>query len=283
MEEDRIALEQYENPILNLIARWNYYRHAEHPVDFLREAMHTVSPKEDDVILDVGCSYGQDLLTIRSEYEFRGKLIGLEKAQDAFSFRGRYVPPPNQRFITEGVDTVNWLVGDAEQIPLNDDSVDVLFASRMLYHVPDHRKALDEFKRVVKPNGYILVTTTGLHNKLRHRKFEEGIGLHLNAQPPTRFANRFPAELANQVLAELFTIEKVKLQYSRALFDSEGIDDFLLSLQTMKPSFHPMPNSESWNDAVAKIVLPYTTYEIQHRGFFTDIINQQQFICRNTK
>lgn len=42
---------------------------------------------------------------------------------------------------------------NAEDIPYDDESFDVVIAEHMLYFVTDIEKALSEIKRVLKPNG----------------------------------------------------------------------------------------------------------------------------------
>jgi ubiquinone/menaquinone biosynthesis C-methylase UbiE len=50
---------------------------------------------------------------------------------------------------------------DAQSIPFEDETFDVVIANHMLYHVPDQKKALMEIKRVLKPDGHLITTTVG--------------------------------------------------------------------------------------------------------------------------
>jgi ubiquinone/menaquinone biosynthesis C-methylase UbiE len=50
---------------------------------------------------------------------------------------------------------------DAQSIPYEDETFDVVIANHMLYHVPDRPKAITEIKRVLKPNGRLIATTVG--------------------------------------------------------------------------------------------------------------------------
>ena len=43
---------------------------------------------------------------------------------------------------------------DVQQIPLADDSVDVILCNHLLEHVADDRKALCELYRILKPGGW---------------------------------------------------------------------------------------------------------------------------------
>lgn len=53
---------------------------------------------------------------------------------------------------------------DAQSIPFEDETFDAVIANHMLYHVPDRSKALEQIKRVLKPNGRLIATTVGEHH-----------------------------------------------------------------------------------------------------------------------
>lgn len=46
----------------------------------------------------------------------------------------------------------------AEKIPLADKSIDYLVANAILEHIPDEKAAIDEWKRILKPDGRIFIT-----------------------------------------------------------------------------------------------------------------------------
>lgn len=50
---------------------------------------------------------------------------------------------------------------DAQSIPYEDETFDVVIANHMLYHVPDRAKAIAEIKRVLRPGGRFIATTVG--------------------------------------------------------------------------------------------------------------------------
>ncbi len=50
---------------------------------------------------------------------------------------------------------------DAQSIPYEDETFDVVIANHMLYHVPDRPRALAEIRRVLKPGGLFYATTIG--------------------------------------------------------------------------------------------------------------------------
>ena len=54
-----------------------------------------------------------------------------------------------------GSDRVEFRVGDAQELPFDPNSFDAVMCESVLAFVPDKARALGEFKRLVKPGGWI--------------------------------------------------------------------------------------------------------------------------------
>jgi SAM-dependent methyltransferase len=76
-----------------------------------------------------------------------GRLVGLD--QSIGMLESAQVTHPGVEFI----------VGDAMDLPFPDSSFDAVSARHMLYHVPDVRQAISEAKRVLQPGGRFLALT----------------------------------------------------------------------------------------------------------------------------
>ncbi len=48
------------------------------------------------------------------------------------------------------------VAGDAEGLPLADESFDLVFGHAVLHHIPDLERAFEEFHRVLKPGGWVV-------------------------------------------------------------------------------------------------------------------------------
>ena len=63
-----------------------------------------------------------------------------------------------------GLQTGSWdnssldIISDIINIPLPDQSVDAVMCTEVLEHIPNPVAALAEFSRLIKPNGYLLIT-----------------------------------------------------------------------------------------------------------------------------
>lgn len=128
-------------------------------------------------VLDIACGsgYGTQLLASAAEHVY-----GVDIRPEAVTYaRERFLEP-----------NVEFLVGDAVEIPLPDDSVDVVVTFETIEHIEDYRKFLKEVKRVLKADGVALVSTP---NDL---EFAEGNHFHLH---------EFGYEELLALLAEEFT------------------------------------------------------------------------------
>jgi SAM-dependent methyltransferase len=58
-------------------------------------------------------------------------------------------------------DRAEYAVADVRDLPLPDESFDVVLANHMLYHVPDRPRAFAEIRRVLVPGGALHAATNG--------------------------------------------------------------------------------------------------------------------------
>ncbi len=97
-------------------------------------------------LLDIGTGPGNFPTRLRASGHL-GRLVGLD-------FSGGMLEVAKNK-----TDSVEWIQGNAMELPFADPSFDVVTARHMLYHVPDMNKAIREAKRVLKPGGRFLAVT----------------------------------------------------------------------------------------------------------------------------
>ena len=73
-----------------------------------------------------------------------------------------------------GASNIEYLVGDGQKIPLDDNSVEVVTTFETIEHIKDYEKFLDEIVRVMRDDGVAVVSTP---NDL---EFAEGNHFHLH-------------------------------------------------------------------------------------------------------
>ncbi|MBD2089460.1 class I SAM-dependent methyltransferase [Microcoleus sp. FACHB-1515] len=66
---------------------------------------------------------------------------------------------------------VKFVCGDATALPFGDRSFDAVTMFDVLEHIPDHHQAIAEVKRVLKPGGFLLVSTPNEHWRFPYYDF----------------------------------------------------------------------------------------------------------------
>jgi arsenite methyltransferase len=112
-------------------------------------ALATLSPGE--VVLDLGSGGGIDVLLSARRVAPGGKAYGLDMTDEMLELaRG------NQR--EAGVENVEFLKGEIEEIPLPDEHVDVVISNCVINLSTEKEKVLGEAHRVLKPGGRFAVS-----------------------------------------------------------------------------------------------------------------------------
>src|SRR4028118_322420 len=112
-------------------------------------ALATLSPGE--VVLDLGSGGGIDVLLSARRVSPGGKAYGLDMTDEMLEL-ARW----NQR--EAGVENVEFLKGEIEDIPLPDDHVDVVISNCVINLSTEKEKVLREAQRVLKPGGRFAVS-----------------------------------------------------------------------------------------------------------------------------
>jgi arsenite methyltransferase len=106
---------------------------------------------EGETVLDLGSGGGIDVLLSAQRVGPTGKAYGLDMTDEMLA-----LARANQE--KAGVDNVEWLKGAIEDVPLPDDSVDVVISNCVINLSGDKPQVLREAARVLRPGGRFAVS-----------------------------------------------------------------------------------------------------------------------------
>jgi arsenite methyltransferase len=107
--------------------------------------------KESQTVLDLGSGAGNDAFVARSVVGSTGRVIGLD-------FTEAMIRKARINADKLGYNNVEFRQGDIEEMPIGDNSVDVIVSNCVLNLVPDKAKAFQEMYRVMKDGGHFSVS-----------------------------------------------------------------------------------------------------------------------------
>jgi SAM-dependent methyltransferase len=107
--------------------------------------------KKGDTVVDLGSGAGNDIFVARAIAGNEGKLIGVD-------FTEEMIAKADKNKSKLGYNNVEFKIGEIENIPLGNNTADVVISNCVLNLVPDKRKAFDEIFRILKPGAHFCVS-----------------------------------------------------------------------------------------------------------------------------
>lgn len=135
------------------------------------------------VVADVGCGNGFDLRQLVPQGRC-AHAYGIDLSAGMLRSQALADLLPTGR--------LTLIQGDAQRLPVRDECIDVALCMHMLYHVADLPAAVSELRRIVRPGGTLLASTTGADtlaevNDLLEAAVSRQLGRRVRATPASSF------------------------------------------------------------------------------------------------
>jgi arsenite methyltransferase len=174
--------------------------------------------RDGETVLDLGSGGGIDVLLSARRVGPHGKVYGLDMTDEMLALARE-----NQR--NAGAENVEFLKGDIEQIPLPDDSVDVVISNCVINLAADKARVLREAFRVLKPGGRFAVSDVVVRGPVPaevRRSVELWVGCVAGALEESEYGRLLTDAGFDDVSVEPWRIYKI--EDARAFLSDTGVD-----------------------------------------------------------
>lgn len=171
-----------------------------------------------EIVLDLGSGGGIDVLLSARRVGPTGKAYGLDMTDEMLA-----LAEENKR--KSGLSNVEFLRGEIENIPLPDDSVDVIVSNCVINLSADKDRVLREAFRVLKPGGRFAVSDVVVRGEVPaeiRRSMELWVGCVAGALRDVEYLQKLRAAGFESVEIEPTRI--YKLEDAREFLKSAGMD-----------------------------------------------------------
>jgi SAM-dependent methyltransferase len=216
------AVESCPDPISSNIYEAN--QTSEVPAEALQASLGCGNPtalaelKPGETVLDLGSGGGIDVLLSAKRVGPSGKAYGLDMTDEMLALARQ-----NQQ--KAGIQNVEFLKGEMENIPLPDNSVDVIISNCVINLSADKDRVLQEAFRVLKPGGRFAVSDIVVRGEVP-AEIRRNVELWIGCMAGALEENEYVAKLARAGF-EGVSIEPTRIyrvEDARELLASQGID-----------------------------------------------------------
>jgi SAM-dependent methyltransferase len=183
------------------------------------------SLKEGEVVLDLGSGAGFDCFLAAVKVGESGKVIGVDMTAEM-------IEKARENARKGGYRNVEFRLGEIENLPVADNSVDVVISNCVINLSPDKKRVLEETFRVLKPGGRVMVSDIALLKELPS-EIKSSIGAYVGCVAGATTREEYLAtveaagfqevEVVNEISAERIYSSSIEKALTENLETSSGM------------------------------------------------------------
>ncbi len=171
-------------------------------------------PKDATTVLDVGTGPGNIAMMLA---ELGYDVTGVDLSSTMLKFARQNAEIRNL--------SIKYEQSDAESLPFEDNSFDVVVSRHVLWTTTDPEKVLMEWMRVLKPTGRIVYVDGNWYRSDGTLKRKLWMGLSMFLKLITEFRDPRSEDFTEEMKKDLWSVKNVRPQYDLILLEKIGFRD----------------------------------------------------------
>ncbi|KPK99780.1 MAG: arsenite S-adenosylmethyltransferase [candidate division Zixibacteria bacterium SM23_73_3] len=191
--------------------------------------------KEGEIVLDLGSGAGFDCFLAASRVGSKGKVIGVDMTPEM-------IEKATDNAKKNGIENVEFRLGEIENLPMEDNSADVVISNCVINLSADKPRVFKEINRVLKPGGRVAISDIALLKELPE-KVRENVEAYVSCLAGALLVDEYKRLVESSGLKDVKITEKnvspcietdTQDPLGQAIFEglegSESLEGYVVSL-----------------------------------------------------
>ncbi|MGM0603762.1 MAG: arsenite methyltransferase [Bacillota bacterium] len=167
--------------------------------------------KKGETVLDLGCGAGFDVFLAARKVGVEGKVIGIDMTE-------AMIEKAEANAAENNIENVEFILGEIEDLPVEDSSVDVIISNCVINLSPAKEKVFAEAKRVLKDGGRIAISDI-----LKAEEFPEEVKANLD-----NYSSCVTGSIEKESLISILeNLEFKNIEIERKNYSDEIVEDWI--------------------------------------------------------